>query len=155
MFMYRSSVGVNCPSRSVILAATRRCCAQVADIACGSTSDDEGMTEASINEAQGARPAAVEAWIEYKRAAQSMKEVGGESLGQSSYARCTLSSPVYAVEVQARTYQKVLDKTSSRVQDADETLLSLHVHTRLADLATKRPNNDAIVPDRASRITEV
>ncbi|CAM9693722.1 unnamed protein product, partial [Ectocarpus fasciculatus] len=52
---------------------------KVADIACGSTSDDEGMTEASINEAQGARPAAVEAWVEYKRAAQSMKEDYGGS----------------------------------------------------------------------------
>ncbi|CAM9427277.1 unnamed protein product, partial [Ectocarpus sp. 12 AP-2014] len=46
----------------------------VADTACGSTSDEEGITEASINEAQGARPAAVEAWIEYMKAAQSMKE---------------------------------------------------------------------------------
>lgn len=101
MFLYRSRVGGNCPSCSVTLAATRRCRAQVADTACGSTSDEEGITEASIHEAHGARPAAVEAWIEYMKAAQSMKEVGDESLGQRSYAR--KSSPVYAAEVQART----------------------------------------------------
>lgn len=103
MLLYRSMVGANCPSCSVVLAATRRCCAQVADTACGSTSDEEGITQASIDEAQGARPAAVEAWIEYKKAAQSMKEVGGESLRQSSYAQ--RSSPVYAAEVQARAYK--------------------------------------------------
>lgn len=66
----------NCASYSMNLPAWSRC-VQISDVLNSSTGEDGEAAEASINEAQTARTAAVEAWKKYKNADRSMQEVSG------------------------------------------------------------------------------